>query len=50
MVCRTRRRRASERRLGLNASAVAAISHEEHFEGHALTAEVRLQRVAELQA
>ena len=30
----------------LVAPAVAAISHEEHFEGHALTAEVRLERVA----
>jgi sulfopropanediol 3-dehydrogenase len=29
----------------LVAPAVAAISHEEHFEGHALTAEVRLARV-----
>jgi sulfopropanediol 3-dehydrogenase len=29
----------------LVAPAVAAISHEEHFEGHALTAEVRLQRL-----
>jgi sulfopropanediol 3-dehydrogenase len=28
------------------APAVAAISHAEHFEGHALTAEVRLERVA----
>ena len=33
----------------LVAPAVAAISHEEHFEGHALTAEVRLQRLTELQ-
>jgi sulfopropanediol 3-dehydrogenase len=33
----------------LVAPAVAAISHEEHFEGHALTAEVRLQRLAQLQ-
>jgi len=32
----------------LVAPAVAAISHEEHFEGHALTAEVRLERVAQL--
>jgi sulfopropanediol 3-dehydrogenase len=32
----------------LVAPAVAAISHEEHFEGHALTAEVRLERVAKL--
>jgi len=31
----------------LVAPAVAAISHEEHFEGHALTAEVRLDRVAQ---
>jgi sulfopropanediol 3-dehydrogenase len=31
----------------LVAPAVAAISHEEHFEGHALTAEVRLQRLDE---
>jgi sulfopropanediol 3-dehydrogenase len=30
----------------LVAPAVAAISHEEHFEGHALTAEVRLERLA----
>jgi sulfopropanediol 3-dehydrogenase len=29
----------------LVAPAVAAISHEEHFEGHALTAEVRLERL-----
>ena len=29
------------------APAVAAISHAEHFEGHALTAEVRLERVAQ---
>jgi sulfopropanediol 3-dehydrogenase len=29
------------------APAVAAISHAEHFEGHALTAEVRLERIAE---
>ena len=34
----------------LVAPAVAAISHEEHFEGHAMTAEVRLERVAQLQA
>jgi sulfopropanediol 3-dehydrogenase len=34
----------------LVAPAVAAISHEEHFEGHALTAEVRLERLAELQS
>jgi len=34
----------------LVAPAVAAISHEEHFEGHALTAEVRLERIAQLQA
>jgi sulfopropanediol 3-dehydrogenase len=34
----------------LVAPAVAAISHEEHFEGHALTAEVRLERLAQLQA
>jgi sulfopropanediol 3-dehydrogenase len=34
----------------LVAPAVAAICHEEHFEGHALTAEVRLERVAQLQA
>ncbi len=33
----------------LVAPAVAAISHEEHFEGHAMTAEVRLERLAELQ-
>jgi sulfopropanediol 3-dehydrogenase len=33
----------------LVAPAVAAISHEEHFEGHALTAEVRLQRLTSLQ-
>jgi sulfopropanediol 3-dehydrogenase len=33
----------------LVAPAVAAISHEEHFEGHALTAEVRLERLAQLQ-
>jgi sulfopropanediol 3-dehydrogenase len=32
----------------LVAPAIAAISHEEHFEGHALTAEVRLERVAQL--
>jgi sulfopropanediol 3-dehydrogenase len=32
----------------LVAPAVAAISHEEHFEGHALTAEVRLERLAQL--
>jgi sulfopropanediol 3-dehydrogenase len=32
----------------LVAPAVAAICHEEHFEGHALTAEVRLERVAQL--
>jgi sulfopropanediol 3-dehydrogenase len=32
----------------LVAPAVAAIAHEEHFEGHALTAEVRLERVAKL--
>ena len=30
----------------LVAPAVAAISHEEHFEGHAMTAEVRLERAA----
>ena len=30
----------------LVAPSVAAISHEEHFEGHALTAEVRLERLA----
>jgi sulfopropanediol 3-dehydrogenase len=34
----------------LVAPAVAAISHEEHFEGHALSAEVRLERVAKLPA
>ncbi|HEX3615344.1 MAG TPA: histidinol dehydrogenase [Solirubrobacteraceae bacterium] len=34
----------------LVAPAVAAISHEEHFEGHALTAEVRLARLAEFQS
>jgi sulfopropanediol 3-dehydrogenase len=34
----------------LVAPAVAAICHEEHFEGHALTAEVRLERVAQLHA
>src|SRR3984957_69162 len=34
----------------LVAPAVAAISHEEHFEGHALTAEGRLERLAELQS
>jgi sulfopropanediol 3-dehydrogenase len=34
----------------LVAPAVAAISHEEHFEGHALTAEVRLERLAQVQA
>jgi sulfopropanediol 3-dehydrogenase len=34
----------------LVAPAVAAIAHEEHFEGHALTAEVRLERVAQLPA
>jgi sulfopropanediol 3-dehydrogenase len=34
----------------LVAPAVAAISHEEHFEGHALTAEVRLERLAGLPA
>jgi len=34
----------------LVAPAVAAISHAEHFTGHALTAEVRLERVAQLQA
>jgi sulfopropanediol 3-dehydrogenase len=33
----------------LVAPAVAAISHEEHLEGHALTAEVRLERLAQLQ-
>jgi sulfopropanediol 3-dehydrogenase len=33
----------------LVAPAVAAISHEEHFAGHAMTAEVRLERVAQLQ-
>jgi sulfopropanediol 3-dehydrogenase len=33
----------------LVAPAVAAISHEEHFEGHALTAEVRLERLAQVQ-
>ena len=33
----------------LVAPAVAAISHEEHFEGHAMTAEVRLERVAQPQ-
>jgi sulfopropanediol 3-dehydrogenase len=27
--------------------ALAAIAHAEHFEGHALTAEVRLERVAQ---
>jgi sulfopropanediol 3-dehydrogenase len=32
----------------LVAPAIAAISHEEHFEGHARTAEVRLERVAQL--
>ena len=32
----------------LVAPAVAAISHEEHFEGHAMTAEVRLERLAQL--
>jgi sulfopropanediol 3-dehydrogenase len=34
----------------LVAPAVAAISHEEHFAGHAYTAEVRLERVAKLSA
>jgi sulfopropanediol 3-dehydrogenase len=34
----------------LVAPAVAAISQEEHFEGHAMTAEVRLERIAQLQA
>ncbi len=34
----------------LVAPAIAAISHEEHFEGHALTAEVRLERLAQLPA
>jgi sulfopropanediol 3-dehydrogenase len=34
----------------LVAPAVAAISHEEHLEGHALSAEVRLERVAQLPA
>jgi sulfopropanediol 3-dehydrogenase len=34
----------------LVAPAVAAISHEEHFEGHAMTAEVRLERLAQVQA
>jgi sulfopropanediol 3-dehydrogenase len=34
----------------LVAPAVAAISHEEHFAGHALSAEVRLERVAQLPA
>ncbi len=34
----------------LVAPAVAAISHEEHFAGHAMTAEVRLERVTQLQA
>lgn len=34
----------------LVAPAVAAICHEEHFSGHALTAEVRLERVTQLQA
>ena len=33
----------------LVAPAVAAISHAEHFEGHAMTAEVRLERLAQLQ-
>jgi sulfopropanediol 3-dehydrogenase len=33
----------------LVAPAVVAISHEEHFAGHAMTAEVRLERVAQLQ-
>src|ERR1700722_6869953 len=32
------------------APAAAAISHAEHFEGHALTAEGRLERLAELQS
>lgn len=31
------------------APAVAAISHEEHFSGHALTAEIRLERLAQRQ-
>ncbi len=34
----------------LVAPAVAAISHEEHLAGHAMTAEVRLERVAQMQA
>lgn len=34
----------------LVAPAVAAICHEEHFEGHALTAEVRLARLEQLHA
>ncbi len=34
----------------LVAPAIPAISHEENFEGHALTAEVRLERVAQLHA
>lgn len=29
------------------APAAAAISHAEHFEGHALTAEIRLEQLAE---
>ncbi len=33
----------------LVAPAVAAISHEEHLEGHALTAEVRLERIGQPQ-
>ncbi|HET9093919.1 MAG TPA: histidinol dehydrogenase [Solirubrobacteraceae bacterium] len=34
----------------LVAPPIAAISHEEHFAGHALTAEVRLERLAETRA
>jgi len=32
------------------APAIAAISHEENFAGHARTAEVRLERAAQLTA
>ena len=38
--------RLTEQGTRLVAPAVAAISHEEHLEGHALTAEVRLKRLA----
>ncbi len=41
--------RLTPRGTQLVAPAVAAISHEEHFKGHAMTAEVRLERLAQLQ-